>query len=131
VPHHGEHALQAEIRFEDEEPTAALPTEGPWNVANYFKQLAFGDALIHDRMVITASDLDFISEVAISSTPGHLRNIIRALRTWDAVDTALAAELCGVSCPTARKYLTELHVLGIVNLAKGVSDLYIVTLRDE
>jgi hypothetical protein len=124
---------RAEIRFENELPTAALPTEGPWKVANYFKQLAFGHALIHGRKVIDESDLAFVGDVALSSTPGHLRSIIRALRTQPVVDSALAGTLCGVSRPTARKYLQELHVLGIVTLAKGPGDFdsYVVTLREE
>jgi hypothetical protein len=124
-------AARAEIRFEDEEPIAALPTEGPWKVVNYFEQLLFGHALIHGRKEINSSDIDFISEVALSSPPGHLRRIIRALRTMPVVDTALATKLCEVSRPTARKYLTELHVLGIVNLTKGDSESYEVALTDE
>jgi hypothetical protein len=106
-------SARAEIRFENEEPIAALPTEGPWKVVNYFKQLAFGHALIHGRQEVDDTDIAFIGEVALSSTPGHLRNIIRALRTMP-VDTALATKLCQVSRPTARKYLIELQVLGLV-----------------
>jgi hypothetical protein len=124
-------SARAEIRFEDEEPIAAVPPEGPWKVVNYFKQLLFGHALIHSRMEVERTDIDFIGEVAISSTPGHLRPIIRALRTTPAVDTPLAARLCDVSRPTARKYLMELQVLGLVGLTKGESDAYLVTLADE
>jgi hypothetical protein len=119
---------RAEVRFEDEEPIAALPTEGPMEGAE--QQLVLGHALIHGRQIIDNSDIDFIAEIAISSTPGHIRSIIRALRTTPAVDTATAMRLCGVSRPTARKYLTELGVLGIVSLTKGESDTYIVTLTE-
>jgi hypothetical protein len=122
---------RAEIRFEDDKPIAASPTEGPWKVVNYFKQLAFGHALIHGRRIIDASDIGFVGDVAISSTPGHLRKIIRALRTVESVDTAMATRLCEVTAPTARNYLTELQLVGIAELTKGAADIYIASLRDE
>ncbi len=122
---------RAEIRFEDDRPIAASPTEGPWKVVNYFKQLAFGHALIHGRRVIDPSDIGFIGDVALSSTPGHLRKVIRALRTVAAVDTAMAICLCEVTSPTARNYLTELQLVGIADLTKGPANTYIATLRDE
>ena len=124
-------AARAEVHFEGEEPTAALPAEGPWKVAIYFKQLLYGHALMHDRRVIDESDIDLVAEVAISSTPGHLRKIIRALRTMPTVDAALTEKLCGVSRPTARKYLQELNVLGIVTITQHGSDPTIAALRDE
>jgi hypothetical protein len=122
---------RAEILFEDDKPIAASPTEGPWKVVNYFKQLAFGHALIHGRRTIESPDIAFIGDVAISSTPGHLRKIIRALRTVNSVDTAMATRLCEVTSPTARNYLTELQLVGIADLTKGPADIYTASLRDE
>lgn len=122
---------RAEIKFEDDKPIAASPSEGPWKVVNYFKQLAFGHALIHGRRTIEPPDIAFIGDVAISSTPGHLRKIIRALRTVPSVDTAMATRLCEVTSPTARNYLTELQLVGIADLTKGAAEVYTASLREE
>ncbi len=68
---------------------------------NYFKQLAFGHALIHGRRTIEPPDIAFIGDVAISSTPGHLRKIM-GVTTVPSVDTAMATRLCEVTSPTAK-----------------------------
>jgi hypothetical protein len=114
---------RAEIRYEKEfgvwQPVAVMTPEGPWKVINYFKELSRGHALIHERCEVNDADLKLIANVAISSIPGHLRPIIRELRTKASVDTAVVEKLCRVTAPTARRYLKELGLLGIGSLAKG------------
>jgi hypothetical protein len=114
---------RAEVIFEQSssiwEPVAVAEPEGPFKVVNYFKEMAIGHALVSGRMHLTESDLDLVSEVAISSTPAHLRPVIRELRESISVDTARCAQLCRVSVTTARRYLKELSLLGIVDLTKG------------
>jgi hypothetical protein len=102
-------------------PIAAMPPEGPWKVINYFKDLARGHALIHGRCTIDDSDLQLVSDVAISSIPGHIRPLVRYLRKGKELDSGNAARLVGVSGTTARKYLTELSLLGIADLTKGAA----------
>lgn len=70
-------------------------------------------------MEVDETDMALIGEVAISSIPGHLRPIIRALRTSETVNTKEAVRLCNVSETTARRYLGELSLLGIAALTKG------------
>jgi hypothetical protein len=101
-------------------PVSAKSPEGPHKVINYFKDLARGHALIHDRAEVTQDDVDLIAEVAISSIPANLRPIIRMLRQTDTVDSSTCARICGVSRPTARHYLLELAVLDICQLTKGI-----------
>ena len=60
-----------------------------------------------------------IAEVALSSTPGHLRPIVRQLRRADFVDVKTCGSLCAVARPTARRYMKELELLGIVEVIKG------------
>jgi hypothetical protein len=116
-------AARAEIKFEKigsgHEAVAAMPPEGPWKVVNYFKELARGHALIHGRTEVDSSDIDLVAHVALSSVPGHLRPLVMALIGSNEVDTGLAADICGVSIPTARGYLKQLSLLGIARLKKG------------
>jgi hypothetical protein len=114
---------RSEIRYDKDlnewEPIAALPPEGAWKVINYFKELAIGHALIHDRKEITQPDLDLVAHVAISSVPGHLRPIVKELRRADSIDCNRGERICARSRPTIRKYFKELELLGIVQLVKG------------
>jgi hypothetical protein len=115
---------RAEVRYEKEEqsgyePIAALKSEAPWRVIGYFKDLARGHALIHGRAEVNESDLELIAHVAISSIPGHLRPVVKALRKETVVNSTHCAALCRVSKPTARNYLKELSLLGIADLTKG------------
>jgi hypothetical protein len=99
-----------------------MAPEGPWRVADYLTELAFGHALIHGRDSIDDSDLAIVEHVAISSVPGHIRPLVRKLAESGAVTTTDATGLCGVSHPTARNYLKELFLLGIGGLEKGRPD---------
>ncbi|HVG20961.1 MAG TPA: hypothetical protein VNI02_18070 [Blastocatellia bacterium] len=114
---------RAEIKYEKDKyewiPIAANKPEGAWKVIDYFKELARGRALINNRMEVNSFDLDFIAHIAISSIPIHFRPIVRELRISEIVDSTRCQELCAVSRPTARKYLKELSLLGIVDLTKG------------
>lgn len=116
-------AGRAEIKFEKTgtawTPIAALKPEGPWKVVEYFKQLALGHALIQGRGYIDRSDLRLVGHVAISSIPGHVRPLVRTLRTAEQVDSITAAALCRVTPPTARNYQQQLALLGIADLKKG------------
>lgn len=113
---------RAGLKFEQDgknwEPIAAHKPEGPWKVINYFKELARGHALIHGRDEVNGDDLEVVAHVAISSIPGHLRPIIRELRQTEWMDTRRCMALCSVSDVTARKYLFELSLLGIVTVEK-------------
>lgn len=114
---------RAEVKFErkghDWIPIAAAKPEGPFKIVNYFKDLVRGNALIHGRWEVTMEDLKLIEHVAISSIPGHLRPIVRELQKAGSITSSNCTVLCGVSQPTARKYLKELALLRIVNLTKG------------
>ncbi len=114
---------RAEVKFEREGhdwiPIAAAKPEGPFKIVNYFKDLVRGNALIHGRWEVTMEDLKLIEHVAISSIPGHLRPIVRELQKAGSITSSNCAVLCGVSQPTARKYLKELALLRIVDLTKG------------
>jgi hypothetical protein len=116
-------AGRSEVKFEKSgtnwEPVAAMPPEAPWKIVGYFKELARGRALICGRQAVDDSDLDLISHVTMSSIPGHLRPLIRALTKQESIDTTQAAAHCRVSPPTARHYLKELALLGIATLTKG------------
>jgi hypothetical protein len=116
---HGRAEIKCEQIERVWEPVAAGRPEGPFKVINYFKELCRGHALIHGRMEVDKSDIALIGEVAISSIPGHLRPIIRLLRTSETIDTAQVATLCKVSAPTARRSLEELSLLGITTLKRG------------
>lgn len=110
------------IKYEDYyegKPIAASPPEGAWKVINYFKELAMGHALIHERKKTTQDDLDLVAQVAISSVPGHLRPIIKELRNVDSLDSNKGERICGVSRPTIRSYFRELELLEIVELKEG------------
>ena len=76
------------------EAVAANQPEGPYKIVNYFKEIAHGHALIHGRSDVTEADLEIAA---------HRR-------------------LCGVSHPTARRYLEELSLLGIMTLEKGLPE---------
>jgi hypothetical protein len=119
-------AARAEVCFErigtNWEPVAAMQPEGPWKIVDYFKELARGHALIHGRTTSDQSDLDLVGRVAISSIPGHLRPIVRGLMARGCVDTPAVTALCRVTYPTARSYLRQLELLGIVQLTKGAPE---------
>ncbi|MGA2857323.1 MAG: hypothetical protein ABSE40_10660 [Candidatus Sulfotelmatobacter sp.] len=111
-----------EIRYEKSgswEPIAALQPEGAHKLINYFKDLARGHALIHNRKQVNQVDLELIAHVAISSIPGHLRPIVRELRLAEDVDTNCCMMRCCVSDTSARRYMKELELLGIAQLAHG------------
>ena len=114
---------RAEVKYERDfsssEAVAALKPETPFRVIGYFKDLARGHALIHGRMEVDESDLELISNIAISSIPIQLRPIIRGLREYESINSSQCAALCKVSQPTARNYLKELSLLGIAELTKG------------
>jgi hypothetical protein len=114
---------RAEVKYDDDtlEPLAAMKSEAPFRVIGYFKDLVRGHALIHGRKEVDESDLEMISQIAISSIPEQLRPLIKQLRIGGTVDSTRIAALCGVSKPTARKYLKELSLLGIADLTKGSS----------
>ena len=116
-------AGRAEVKAEKEgsnwQPIAAMASEGPHKVVNYFLELARGHALIHGRDYVDRSDVELVGHVAISSIPGHLRPLVRALRTAGQIDSPSAAKLCRVSAPTARNYLAQLSLLGIGDLQHG------------
>jgi hypothetical protein len=99
-------------------PVSAMRPEGPWKVVTYFQDLARGHAVICDRDHVDASDLALIADVAISSTPGHLRPLVRALRCG-SLNTNQAERMCGVTAPTARNYMTQLSLLRIVKFRAG------------
>jgi hypothetical protein len=105
--------------FNEWEPVAALRSEGPWKVIGYFKELAMGRALIQGRREVNEPDLELVMHVAVSSVPGHLRNVIKQLRLNDSLTSTLGEKLCAVSRPTIRKYFRELEILGIVELKEG------------
>ncbi len=75
--------------------------------------------MVHGRGSVNEADLTLVSEVALSSIPGHLRPIVRELRRNDEVDSSRCEMLCRVSRPTARQYLAALDLLGIGTRAKG------------
>jgi hypothetical protein len=114
---------RAEVRYEkigtNWTPVAAMPPEGPWRVADYLKELAFGHCLIHGRSEISKADLRIVGHAAVSSIPRHLRPIVRELARTGVADTRAVMRLCGVTHPTARNYLSEVALLGIGVLTKG------------
>jgi hypothetical protein len=116
-------AGRAEVLFERDGtnwvPVAAMPPEGPHKVINYLKDLARGNALAHGRSEVNAADVDLVGEVSISSIPGTFRPVVRELRRNAPVDTQDVMRLCRVSAPTARNYLDELRLLGIVKVVPG------------
>jgi hypothetical protein len=129
---------RSEVKYDREvkewEPIAALQSEGPWKVINYFKELAMGHALIHGRRKINESDLELVAHVALSSVPGHLRNVVKQLRIHNKLESPLGEKLCAVSRPTIRKYFRELEILGIVTLTDGddyAGTPHVVTLTTE
>ena len=109
---------RAEVYREYDVPVSTAPPEGAYKVVNYFKDLALGHALISGRSEVNEIDLQLVEHVAISSVPGHIRPVVRQLRTAD-VTSGDCESLCRVSRPTARKRLRELEVLGIVNRIAG------------
>ena len=98
---------------------AANPPEGPWKIIDALKEFARAHALIHERATVERSDLELVAHIAVSSIPGHLRPMIRRLRKTGTTDSPEVERLCEVSRPTARTYLGELTLLGIVRLSKG------------
>jgi hypothetical protein len=115
--------VRAGLKYEKEgrewKAIAANQPEGPFKLINYFKELARGHALIDGRRQVTVADVELVAHVALSSVPGHLRVILRALRKSNSVTSTECEKLCGVSRPTARRYLEELNIAQIVNLKRG------------
>ena len=129
---------RAEIRSEkpcgEWEPVAALPCEAPYRVIEYFKELARGHALIDGRNEVNEEDLELIDHITISSMTGHLRPLVRELRHSEFVNTTRCRQICKVSAPTARSYMSELSLMGIGRLEKGCaneSTADIITLTEE
>jgi hypothetical protein len=114
-----------EIRYEkngkDYEPISASKPEGPYKIVNYFKELARGHALIHDRLQVESEDVELVGHAAISSIPGHLRPIVSGLRQNGQVSSSECEGICNVTRPTARRYLLEASLLGFGTLTKGSS----------
>jgi hypothetical protein len=108
-----------ERKDNDYTPVAAGMPEGPWKLINYFKELARGHALIHERLEVNAEDIKLVAHVAVSSIPGHLRPIVRKLSVDGQLNSTECTALCRVSRPTARKYLLEASLLEIGDLKKG------------
>jgi len=115
----GRAQINRENDFSGSVPVSAAPAEGPWRVVDYFKDLALGNALIDGRTEVIDLDLELVAYVAISSLPGHLRPVVRRLRTVESVSSSDCEGLCRVSRPTARKRLRELELLGIVERISG------------
>lgn len=116
---HGRAEVKWEKRGTNYEPISAMEPEGPHKIINYFKELAYGHALIHGRSRIDESDLSLVAHVAISSIPGHLRPVVRRLMERENIQTQEVTARCKVSVPTARHYMEELSLLGIARLRKG------------
>lgn len=112
-----------EIKYESEgtswTPVSALQGESPYKLVNYFKELARGHALIHGRDEVEQSDLEMVAHVAISSVPGHVRPLVRQLRRSETIDTPGCMALCHVSDTSARRYMHEIHLLGVGRLLPG------------
>jgi hypothetical protein len=100
-------------------PVSVGTPEGAWKVVTYLKDLARGHALVCGRDEVTEDDLSLVAEVALSSIPGHLRPLVRALRTGEGIDSADAERTCRATRPTVRKYFRELELLGIAELQRG------------
>lgn len=115
---------RAEVIYEDNNPVAVKPPEGPYKIVQYFRMLARGHALICGRIVVNDEDIALVAEVALSSIPGHLRPLVREFQRRETITsseavTILRSSTAPSSAPTARKYLHELAVLGIGDLTKG------------
>ena len=91
----------------------------PTGVIEYFKELARGHALIDGRSEVNEDDLELITHIAISSMAGHLRPLVRELKHFVFVNTSRCKEICKVSAPTARIYMSQLSLMGIGKLEKG------------
>jgi len=129
---------RVEVRYERDlgewEPVAVGQCEGPWKVVNALKELARGHALIHGRGEVTEEDLALVRTVALSSTPSHVRPILRELGVTGQVDSVAVARLCGVSRPTARRRLREVALLGLGVLDHGTPENNLpdqISLADE
>jgi len=118
-------AGRAEVVFERNgtawKPVAAMAPEGPHKVIQYLKDLARGHCLAHDRMEVNDADVGLAAEVAISSIPGTIRPIVRKFRELPVIDTGTVMQLCRVSDHTARGYMAQLRLLGLVTLSKGAA----------
>jgi hypothetical protein len=112
---HGRAKLRYEKVGAEYEAVSADPPEAPYRALQSLQELALGHALISGRFEITMDDLRLVRDVALSSVPGHLRPIIKALTSSESVDTATCRKLCGVSSPTARKRFRELELLGLAD----------------
>jgi len=110
---------EGEGKSKDWTPIAIGTPEAPHKIVDYFKDLARGHSLIEGRTELNDSDLALVGHVAISSVPGHLRPILRKLREAEEVDVMESAVACAVGRKAARRYMSELTLLGIVEVTKG------------
>jgi hypothetical protein len=113
-------AIQYEREGQIDVPVSAGTPEGAFKVVDYFKLIARGHALMHERSDVTEEDIDMVAHIAISSIPGYLRPIVRTIRRNGKITSSECAEVCAVSQPTARKYLLEANLLEIGDLKKGI-----------
>jgi hypothetical protein len=115
--------VRAGLRYEKDgkewKAVSANQPEGPFKLINYFKELARGHALIHGRSRVSRLDVELVAHVALSSIPSHLRPILRAVRRQRFVTSTECEGLSGISRPTARRYLEELAIAGVVSLKRG------------
>jgi hypothetical protein len=100
-------------------PVSAATPEGPYKIVDYFKELARGHAMIHERTEVNAEDIALVEHIAISSMPAHLRPIVRALQRSGKISSAECERICRVTRPTARRYLLEASLLELGTLRKG------------
>lgn len=105
----------------DNEPEfqAGAP-EGPHRLILLLKQLALGLAVASGQKKVTAGDMEILRHVALSSIPANRRRVLRVL-LWhsNTVTSKLVETELDVSRPTARRYMKELEVVGIVDFQEG------------
>jgi len=84
-------------------------------LANIFKVLAIGSALMHDRNALDRIDLDIIRHMSLSSMPEHRRIVFNYLLETEKGELGIGdlVKRTGISKPTGLHYMTELSLLGI------------------
>jgi hypothetical protein len=114
-----------EVKFEKDgssyTPVLAAPSEGPWKIVDYFKELVRGHALLHERLEVNAADVALVAHIAISSIPGYLRPIVRKLRKDGRITSTECERICRITRPTARMHLLEASLLELGTLKKGTA----------
>ena len=107
-----------EINFEKESgvwiPVSAQPCEGPWKVANYFKEIARAHALLHGRYIVADEDIALVDEIAVSSIPSHLRSILRTMRPTGRITSTEYAKRQRIAKSTALRHFSEIEMTGLV-----------------